>query len=129
MLGLIRATLRTKASLALAASPLEASLVGASRAAPAALSPFLCGSAAAAGGPSALAQATPIHQQLRGSRYPSYGGKRLPGYILPKQSEPTAILKKMLKMKFFRLKRGKAGQRPRPPGYGRQDGCISKMNI
>ncbi|KAI9003107.1 hypothetical protein BC832DRAFT_576962 [Gaertneriomyces semiglobifer] len=67
--------------------------------------------------------------QTRGSKYPSYGGRKLPGYILPKQSRKTALLIQKLKMKFFRLKLGKSQQRPKRPRYGRDDFILSKMNV
>ncbi|KAI8820573.1 uncharacterized protein EV422DRAFT_531441 [Fimicolochytrium jonesii] len=68
-------------------------------------------------------------QQTRGSKHPSYGGKKLPGYILPKLRERTSGLKQKLKMKWFRMKIGKTGQRPRRPRYGRDDFILSKMNL
>ncbi|KAI8923682.1 hypothetical protein BC831DRAFT_469811 [Entophlyctis helioformis] len=78
----------------------------------------------------AQTQASPLLiQAQRGCKYTSNSKKRLPGYILPRQSEPTAILKKMHKFKFFRLKRGKAGQRPIGPNYGRDDSILGKMRI
>ncbi|KAJ3167118.1 hypothetical protein HDU88_002455 [Geranomyces variabilis] len=70
-----------------------------------------------------------LASQSRGSKHPSYNGKKLPGYLLPHQSEKTSHLKQMLKMKWHRLKAGKAGQRPKAPRYGRDDFVLSKMNM
>ncbi|KAI8917813.1 hypothetical protein DFJ77DRAFT_423409, partial [Powellomyces hirtus] len=74
-------------------------------------------------------QTPSLASQTRGSKHPSYGGKKLPGYLLPHQSEKTAHLKQHLKMKWHRLKVGKAGQRPRRPRYGRDDFILSKLNM
>ncbi|KAI9103844.1 hypothetical protein DFS34DRAFT_576379 [Phlyctochytrium arcticum] len=68
-------------------------------------------------------------QFVRGSKYSANGGKKLPGYILPRQSRKTALLKQHLKMKWFRLKIGTSGQRPGRPRYGRDDFILSKMNL
>ncbi|TPX68214.1 hypothetical protein SpCBS45565_g03259 [Spizellomyces sp. 'palustris'] len=70
-----------------------------------------------------------LAQQIRGSKHPSYGGKKLPGYLIPRQAEKTSHLKQKLKMKWFRLKIGKGGQRPGRPRYGRDDFILSKMNL
>eukprot|EP00842_Homolaphlyctis_polyrhiza_P002688 jgi/Hompol1/341/HPOL_004243-RA len=124
---MLRSLSRSFSSLSLTTS----SLVGAARPLVASFrSPFaaptvLRSSPVAAPSPAASSQL----QALRGSKYTNNKKKRLPGYILPKQSSPTATLKKMLKMKFFRLKRGKAGQRPKAPAYGRNDFIMSKMNF
>ncbi|KAJ3160128.1 hypothetical protein HDU86_000964 [Geranomyces michiganensis] len=84
----------------------------------------------AAPAPSSSSSSSPfLASQVRGSKHPSYNGKKLPGYLLPHQSEKTAHLKQMLKMKWHRLKAGKAGQRPKAPRYGRDDFVLSKMNM
>ncbi|KAI8908539.1 hypothetical protein EDD86DRAFT_207939 [Gorgonomyces haynaldii] len=64
---------------------------------------------------------------VRGKKYAAV--ENMPGYLLPKQSRKTSFLTKSLKMKFFRLRRGKQGQRPRRPNYGFNDFNLSKMNI
>ncbi|KAJ3306812.1 hypothetical protein HDV03_003849 [Kappamyces sp. JEL0829] len=69
------------------------------------------------------------HSLPLSSKYPQYGGKKLPSYILPKLSRKSQLLTHSLKMKFFRLKRGKTQRRPIGPSYGRDDFCLSKMNI
>ncbi|KAJ3174640.1 hypothetical protein HDU87_007012 [Geranomyces variabilis] len=80
--------------------------------------------------PSSSSSSSPfLASQSRGSKHPSYNGKKLPGYLLPHQSEKTSHLKQMLKMKWHRLKAGKAGQRPKSPRYGRDDFVLSKMNM
>ncbi|EGF80858.1 hypothetical protein BATDEDRAFT_24315 [Batrachochytrium dendrobatidis JAM81] len=128
-----RALLRLPAAGSLASSPLHGSLIGLASTAPAAKSPFLSQptlSLAAVPTPSTSThQSSFLLQAMRGSKYPSYGGKRLRGYILPKQSEKTAILKKMLKMKWFRIRKGSTGQRPKKPLYGRDDFILGKMNV
>ncbi|KAH6573620.1 hypothetical protein BASA62_002880 [Batrachochytrium salamandrivorans] len=108
-----KSLLRLQSAGSVTLSPLHSSLIGLSHSAPAARSPFLSQttlsmSATGVAGSSAACMFPPlVMQTMRGSKYPKYGGKRLPGYILPKQSEKTAILKKMLKMKWLRLRKGK----------------------
>ncbi|KAI9203734.1 uncharacterized protein BJ171DRAFT_509428 [Polychytrium aggregatum] len=75
--------------------------------------------------PASLGSLVPI----RGSKYSSNEGKKLPGYILPKQKAKTNILKTMIRARWFRMRIGKQGQRPRRPGYGHNDSILSKMNI
>ena len=40
----------------------------------------------------------------RGSKYPSYGGKKLPSFILPKQKNKTSHLKQALKVNLDIIK-------------------------
>ncbi|KAI8810242.1 hypothetical protein BJ742DRAFT_675885, partial [Cladochytrium replicatum] len=68
-------------------------------------------------------------QQVAQKHVPARDSKKLPGYLLPKQKARTEILKTMLKAKFFRMRIGKTGQRPKRLRYGRDDRVVSKMNI
>ncbi|KAJ3218682.1 hypothetical protein HDU67_004464 [Dinochytrium kinnereticum] len=72
---------------------------------------------------------SPLLQQPRLLSYAKKANEDLPGYILPRQRTKTSWLKKSMKMKFFRMRFGKSGQRPKQPRYGRDDAVLSKMNI
>ncbi|KAI8849433.1 hypothetical protein BC829DRAFT_391738, partial [Chytridium lagenaria] len=63
-----------------------------------------------------------LRPQIRFLTYEKKSNSDLPGYILPRQRTKTSWYKKMLRMKFFRMRFGKSGQRPRQPRYGRDDG-------
>ncbi|TPX53419.1 hypothetical protein SeMB42_g00800 [Synchytrium endobioticum] len=62
-------------------------------------------------------------------KYPKYDGQQLPGYILPRTRRKGAWYGHKLKMKWYRLRFGKTGQRGRRPGYGKHLHILSKCNI
>ncbi|KAJ3277439.1 hypothetical protein HK104_003295 [Borealophlyctis nickersoniae] len=50
-------------------------------------------------------------------------------FYLPKARRKGTFLHVMEKEKWFRMRKGKQGERPRKPGYGRHDHILSKMNL